>query len=58
MHVAIGAAAEELQMLVPAGLRVLGAYGECRGSGAEAPQAAADELVAAVPAQLVRCTCQ
>lgn len=50
MHVYVAA---ELQMLMPGGLRVLGAYGQSRSSDAEALQAAADELVASVPAQLV-----
>ncbi len=40
-------------MLLPAGLRVLGAYGQARSGDAAAVQGVADALVAAVPAQQV-----
>lgn len=49
--------AAELQMLLPAGLRVLGAYGQAHSGDGAAVQAAADALVAAVPAQLVGIHC-
>lgn len=38
-------------MLLPAGLRVLGAYGQVRSGDAAEVQGVADALVAAVPAQ-------
>jgi hypothetical protein len=40
-------------MLLPAGLRVLGAYAQARSGDAAAVQGVADALVAAVPAQQV-----